>query len=332
MYKVSVIVPVYGAEKYIEKCAQSLFGQTLDGIEYIFINDCTPDNSEDILKKTLDFYPNRKNDTKIIKMSSNKGQAIVRRYGIQLAQGEYVIFCDSDDWIDKDAYELMYNKAIETNADIVVSDFVYEYSNYSVVKKQEFDNGRDGALKALLNCTLHCSTCNKLIRRKIYTEHDLLSFDGVNMWEDVLLIIPACAYSSNVVYLPKPLYHYVHYNTDSITTRASKKSLENIRFVIEIIESFLKSIGEFEKFENDLLNLKLSGKLIFLLYSQGEEQKEYSILYPETNKIITSTKAISPYWKLAMYLSYKLNISFFNCFARFSYMIKIVNSFLKKIF
>lgn len=332
MYKVSVIVPVYGAEKYIEKCARSLFCQTLDAIEYIFINDCTPDNSEDILKKTLEFYPDRKKDTKIIKMSSNKGQAIVRRYGIQLAQGEYVIFCDSDDWIDRDAYELMYNKAIETNADIVVSDFVYEYSKYSEVKKQIFDDSRDGALSSLLNGSLHCSTCNKLVKRKIYADHDLLSFDGVNMWEDVLLIIPACAYSSNVVYLPNPVYHYVHYNSGSITTRASKKSMENIRFVIEVIESFLKNIGEFEKFENDFLNLKLSGKLIFLLYSEGDEQKEYSSLYPETNKIITSTQAISPYWKLAMYLSYKLDISLFNCFARLSYLIKIVNSFFKKIF
>lgn len=330
MYKVSVVVPVYGAEKYIEKCAHSLFNQTLDRIEYIFINDCTPDNSEDILKKTLELYPIRIQDTKIIRMSSNKGQAVVRRYGIQLAQGEYVIFCDSDDWIENDTYELMYNKAIELNADIVISDFVYEYSKYSVVKKQVFDDSRDGALRALLNGSLHCSTCNKLIRRRIYVDHDLLSFDGVNMWEDVLLTIPACAYSSKVVYLPKPLYHYIHFNSESITTRASKKSLENIIFVINILESFLKSLGEFEKFEKDFLNLKLSGKLILLLYSNGDEQKRYSSLYPETNEVILKTNAISSYWKFSMYLSYKLNLSLFNFFARLSYFIKTVCSFFKR--
>ena len=107
MPKVSVIIPVYGVEKYIERCARSLFEQTLDDIEYLFIDDCTPDRSVEILKQVLDEYPHRKNQVIIHRMEKNSGQAAVRKWGMLNVAGEYVIHCDSDDWVDIYMYEAM---------------------------------------------------------------------------------------------------------------------------------------------------------------------------------------------------------------------------------
>ena len=123
MPKVSIIIPVYGVEKYIERCSRSLFEQTLDDLEYLFIDDCTPDKSIDVLKNILEEYPNRKNQVVIHRMDQNSGQAIVRRWGMLNATGKYVTHCDSDDWIDVRMYEAMYNKAITNNADVVVCDY-----------------------------------------------------------------------------------------------------------------------------------------------------------------------------------------------------------------
>lgn len=83
MPKVSIIVPVYGVEKYIERCCRSLFEQTLDDIEYLFIDDCSPDRSIEILKKVLDEYPHRKNQVHIHRMGKNSGQAAVRKWGMR---------------------------------------------------------------------------------------------------------------------------------------------------------------------------------------------------------------------------------------------------------
>ena len=97
MPKVSVVIPVYGVEKYIERCARTLFEQTIDDIEYIFVNDCTKDRSIEILEQVIKDYPQRKGQIRIENMLTNSGQAAVRRCGIELATGEYIIHCDSDD-------------------------------------------------------------------------------------------------------------------------------------------------------------------------------------------------------------------------------------------
>ena len=110
MPKVSVIVPIYNVEKYIERCLRSLFEQTLDDIEYIFVNDCTPDNSMIILEKILKEYPHRIKQVKIINHEQNQGQAGARTSGMKAMTGEYMIHCDPDDWVELDMYEIMFKR------------------------------------------------------------------------------------------------------------------------------------------------------------------------------------------------------------------------------
>lgn len=156
MIKVSVIIPVYNVEKYIEHCARSLMEQTLMDIEYIFVDDCTPDHSMEILQRVLTDYPERLENIRIIHHTQNSGSAAVRNTGLQIAQGEYIIHCDSDDWVEPDMYKAMYAKAKETDADIVVTDYYYEYANHTSIQKQNYPDNPLFCIKKMLAGELHC--------------------------------------------------------------------------------------------------------------------------------------------------------------------------------
>ena len=123
-YDVSIIVPIYNVEKYIEKCATTLLEQDYNNIEYIFVNDCTPDSSMKILKDIIERYPNRKDDIKIINNIKNSGSSLTRKYGLDASNGKYVLFVDSDDWINIDMVSKMYNAAESNDADIVCCDMI----------------------------------------------------------------------------------------------------------------------------------------------------------------------------------------------------------------
>lgn len=131
--KVSIIIPIYGVELFIERCAISLFEQTLDDIEYIFVDDCTMDKSVQILQGIIAKYPQRKDNVFIIRHERNKGLASARKTGLKFVHGEYVAHCDSDDWVERNMYEYLYQEAISANADIVWCDY---YRSDGKQKKQ----------------------------------------------------------------------------------------------------------------------------------------------------------------------------------------------------
>ena len=220
MPKVSVIIPVYGVEKYIERCARSLFEQTLDDIEYLFIDDCTPDRSIEILQQVLEEYPQRKPQVVIHRMEKNSGQAAVRKWGMQNATGEYVIHCDSDDWADTDMYRAMYEKAKHENVDVVVCDYAVtngssEYTYYKACHSKSVKEFIENTM--LLND--NWSLCNKLIRRKLIND---IVYPKGSMGEDMAIVIQILWKCQSFVYIEKAFYKYF-YNTNSIT---KKKTIE----------------------------------------------------------------------------------------------------------
>ena len=121
-YLVSIIIPVYGVEKYIERCANSLFAQTYSNIEYVFVNDCTPDRSIERLNEVLKKNPARKASVNVVENITNCGQAAVRNIGVKHCHGQFLMHVDSDDWLDVDVVEKCVKKQIETDADIIAFD------------------------------------------------------------------------------------------------------------------------------------------------------------------------------------------------------------------
>ena len=125
--KVSIVVPIYGVEKYIERCARSLFEQTYEDIEYVFVNDATLDNSIQKLNEIIDKYSHRREHIKVLSHKENKGLPAARNTGLSVVTGEYIYHCDSDDWIEKDMIQSLCEKVIQEKADIVWCDWYISF-------------------------------------------------------------------------------------------------------------------------------------------------------------------------------------------------------------
>ena len=207
--KVSVIIPIYGVEKFIERCARSLFEQTLDDIEYIFVDDCTKDNSIAVLERVIEDYPNRKSQITILHHDVNKGLPQARKTGIMVANGEYIAHCDSDDWVDTDMYRAMYEKAKTENLDYVVCNY-YESDGVNRKEiKQIFSSIKMDMMFSI--CTLWC----KLVKRSLYVNNGLV-YPTDNMGEDRVYTVQLAWFASSYGYVDKPLYYY-YINQSSIT-------------------------------------------------------------------------------------------------------------------
>lgn len=245
MPKVSVIIPIYGVEKYIERCSRSLFEQTLEDIEFIFINDCTPDKSISLLRKVLDDYPNRKQCTRIVNMPTNSGLAAVRRHGIQEAIGEYYIACDSDDWVAPTMYQTMYEYAISNNCDLVHCDIALVDDDSKILRKYSYPNANinsDTLKRLIINGTISNSLCNKLVKNDVY-KNEKIEFPLFNMDEDNVLSVQLAYFSKKLGYIPKAFY-YAYQNKESVSRSSGRDkifkrfndSVVNNKIIVDFLE------------------------------------------------------------------------------------------------
>lgn len=261
--KVSVIIPIFKVAQYIEKCATSLFEQTLDDIEYLFVDDCSPDNSVDILQSVLARYPQRRDRTRIIRINTNSGTSVVRALGMKEATGEYIIHCDSDDWVDTDYFEKLYNKAIKENADIVVGDFIRESRNYAYVIKTEVYNPPRKMLSEMHNKSFYCMLWNKLMRRSLLIDNVITLKSEVNMWEDVLICLQAFYFAKKIEKIEGSYYHYWINPTSYTVNSTNERSYQQRKSCVMELEKFFA-----DKEGNWLLLLnywKMLAKLYLLL-------------------------------------------------------------------
>lgn len=284
-FVVSVIIPVYNVAPYIETCARSIFEQTLDNLEILFINDCTPDNSIDIIKRLLNKYPSRRTSTRIISMASNSGLASVRRRGILEARGEYIIHCDGDDWVDVTLYQQMYEKAIADSSDIVVCDFIYETIKGPILYSQpEISGSSKIALENWYKHFFHMSCANKLVRRTLLTDNDLLPWPGLNMWEDNGLMMRTFYHATKVSQIHSSFYHYNRTNESSMSAAYGEKQVNQMIAVAENIEHFFGDKPDRDRFERTITALKFYAK-INLITDSFNGLTEFHQIFPGAEKI-----------------------------------------------
>lgn len=283
MAKVSILVPIYGVEKFIEKCAVSLLEQTFDDIEYIFVNDQTKDKSINILKEVIARYPQRQYQIKIITHSSNKGLAGARNTGIENATGDYILHVDSDDYIESNTIELLYNKAVEENADIVVCDYVLNWNNTNKEVLQVYNVNPSKMINLLLSDEAVTSVWNKLIRRSLYINHNIKAMQGINLGEDFFVIPRLIYFANKIAKVDKALYHYVQLNATSYTKKMSKKNILDVVFVFESLAQFFSDKREYEIYLKSINRGKLRKKLEFILQSDDETLEMAMNLFPEIN-------------------------------------------------
>lgn len=217
--KVSVIVPVYGVEKFIEKCARSLFDQTFRDVEYIFVDDCTKDGSISVLESVMAEYPEL--NVRIVRKEQNGGLPQARRSGLLCASGDYILHIDSDDWVESNMIETLYNKAMETGAEMVICNWVEEYLDHQEVKTQPAMN-RDDYYHNILSLEAGAYVWSRLVKRSLY---EGVEFPTYNMFEDYVITSQLLANCKQVAFVSDVLYHYLRYNVNSIRATAEKKRI-----------------------------------------------------------------------------------------------------------
>ncbi len=215
--KVSIIVPVYNVEKYLRKCLDSLVNQTLKDIEIICINDGTKDNSVEIINEYVKKCPNI-----ILINQENQGLGMARNNAMKHAKGDYIAFVDSDDWVDTDMYEVLYNKAIETDADIVECDYRMVFENSTKIKNRTLFGSLHTWKKFPIVCGkifdwkyvktqvfngLRCMVWNRLYKRSLIFDNNLTFPDG--KCEDYPFSLDAVLSAKSIVYCHKTLYNYL---------------------------------------------------------------------------------------------------------------------------
>ena len=283
--KVTVVVPVYKVSRYIEKCARSLFEQTLDELEILFVDDCSPDNSCTIIEKTLNEYPQRKKYTRIIHMPANSGQAGVRRQGIIEARGEYIIHCDGDDWVDTDLYEFMYNAASSNGSDICVCDYVEELESKKIYHPTlDSYSSPHNFLKHWYSLPIHMGCWNKMVKRTIYKENDILPWIGLNMWEDNGLMTRIYYHSHSVCFIHSKYYHYNRMNVNAMTAGYGSVQVEQMIKMAENLTDFFAESDDFKEYRNTTFAFQYLAKLN-LITSSFKDYRRFKRIFPDSNII-----------------------------------------------
>lgn len=295
--KVSVIIPVWGVEKYIERCIRTLFDQTLQELEFIFVNDCTPDQSIEVIKRVVSEYPNRKDDIRIIEHEVNRGLPAARQTGLKYANGEFVAHCDSDDWVDKGMYEALYNQAKKEAADVAVCPFFESDGINPPMPLACFPFAKTGMLTNKLSCWENeGSLCNKIFKRTLYD--NAITYPKDNMGEDMCLVYQLIYFCKKVSFVPN-VHYYIYRNPASITRTPTQANVfrnflqgcNNCR----IVEDFYKrNNGADEDTRKALIRLKYSKREILRpIVGIKKYHKIWCETFPEIDKSIFTDSALT---------------------------------------
>ena len=243
--RVSVATPVYSVSRYIERCARSLFEQTYDDIEFVFVDDASPDNSMEILRGLLPLYPGRNNSIKIITHPHNRGLSAARNTAVEHCSGDFIIHVDSDDYLEKDAIEKLVEMQARTGADIVSGDAVSHTRQGDFPFDEPDYPDKYAMLRNLTGQMGHHMIWGRLIRKSLYTDNHISAEEGCNVGEDWQAIVPLVYYSNTIAHLHSRIYHYncmnpASYMAQKNSTGINEKIARQDFRSLEIVKGFVE--------------------------------------------------------------------------------------------
>ena len=291
--KISVIVPVYKAEKYLHICVDSILAQTFTNFELILVDDGSPDNSG----KLCDEYAAKDNRIKVIH-KENGGVSSARQAGIENAVGEYTIHADPDDWVESTMLEELYKKAKEDNADIVICDYWEEFENSQrYILQSPSSTDKYALISDMLNQKLHGSCCNKLVRRECY--RNVKFPEGLNYSEDLYVNMHFINNGAKVTYLEKAFYHYNLFTNENSIMRGAKASLyyQGLKFI-----ELIKEICNKEEFSEGY-STQYADLAIRAFCCNAHSTIELKRLLQKWEKEFHFKRKLSLFWKMLIFAS-----------------------------
>lgn len=304
MPAVSVIIPVYNTEPYMARCARSLFGQTLEDLEFIFVDDGSSDRSMAVMQEVLEAFPERKAQVRCIRMPFNSGQAVVRMRALSMAAGDYVYHCDGDDEIAPETCRLLYEKAVAEDLDIVTCNIMKE----EAPGRWREICGACSGVEAILRDTAPPNLVCRLIRRSL--------FDGVtapvaDMGEDMLLTLQVTLRSRRSGHVDKALYKY-YYNGSSTSKAPGKeaviarwKALQgNMHVALELLSASWNVPGR----EAPIVHFKYNSRHVLEpVVHEKEGYRLWRETFPEVDRVLLRTPGI-PLEKKVWYILIRLHL------------------------
>lgn len=275
--KISVIVAIYNAEKYLYRCLNSLAEQTFEDYEVLLIDDGSPDSSGNICDWFAKKYPFMR-----VIHKANGGLSSARQCGIDNALGEYAIHMDADDWVEPTMLEELYRKAEQEDADMVICDYLEIKRKERYVKQQPTALSPDAVLRDILSGKIQAYCWNKLIRRACYENYNITFPLGLN-FEDLFAICTLCLNDIRITYINKAFYHYDRYiNKGSISMTHNKSSVISRMAFVSYIETKINP----ESYREELNYMKCLVKKI-VWCTQAYSKEEFLNLYEEINPVYT---------------------------------------------
>lgn len=241
--KVSILVPVYGVERYIERCTESLMEQTYEDIEYIFVDDATPDRSIEILEDVVARYPKRRSLVRILQHKNNKGISAARNTAVAAAVGMYMLHVDSDDYIAKEAIEKLVYAAQTSKADIVIFDTIELRKDGEVLLKAEYEN-RETYIKGLLQHTNRCAHWNKFYRTDFYKHTGIQSVENVRLGEDYAVTPRLVHQAKKISVLHEGLYYYETRNQSSYVHNLNRAAIESHHTAERVLIDYFSQVED----------------------------------------------------------------------------------------
>jgi len=239
---ITICVPVYQVEKYIERCIRSLFSQTYENIEFIFVDDCGTDGSVGILKRIISEHPDK--IVRIIRHEYNRGISAARNTAMAAAAGDFIMHVDSDDWLEVDAVEVLVERQIMTGADIVSGNALAHYEMGELLLEEPDYADKEEMLQRVVQMTLDHVIWRRLIRTSLYRKNGIQAMEGVNYGEDQYLLSQIVYYANSFSVVKRVVYHYNCINAGSTLREAENSSLflkkycEDIKSINALIDFF----------------------------------------------------------------------------------------------
>lgn len=311
--KVSIVIPVYKVEKYIERCLRSVFNQTYANIECIIVNDCTPDNSFIIAKELVESYQGSI-DFKFVEHEKNKGLSEARNTGIKMATGHYYFFLDSDDAIPPTSIEKLVETALLNDCPEIVMGVTKGVdangNNVEVSSAQtKTFHGNSEVFQGYLNNLWYVIACNKLVKKNIFADHKTFFLPGITH-EDVMWSFEISTYVNKIILCPFVTYHYYIGDTDSISRSVwNAKRVNDSITILERKAIYLERVRDRKGLARHIKNEGIN--IVYSLFRNGfsnDEIKKFMkrIVQLNSKKSIREIRSDVPIYRRAIYYLYRL--------------------------
>ena len=286
---VSVIIPMYNVSEYVDDCFSNLASQVLTNYEVILIDDKSVDDTIEKVLLAIECFERKDVEFTLITQEINMGVACARNIGLERASGEYVYFYDADDRLEPDTLSALYSVAKQQDADIVGCEWFISFAqNERHIKQRDVQRGVD-LFRGFASGIIRWNLWLFMVRRSLYEQNGIRFLPGMNMGEDMMVMMKLALVSNRVSIVHKPLYHYSQTNTGAQTKNWSKEKRDQVTSNVKEVEAFCRrNYGD--SFDLELDFLKQSVKLPFIISDRRDDYKIWTDWFPESDRSIRKNK------------------------------------------